>query len=103
MSTTTVGVMSRPDPEVRPAAKVYSAAFKAEVLAELDAVGVCKVVEARTSAPPLGSRPCHGIAFIVSVALRSRSLRRRSHRRSILAHSQNENTTTAQPASTSIT
>lgn len=37
MSTTTVGVMSRPDPEVRPAAKVYSAAFKAEVLAELDA------------------------------------------------------------------
>ncbi len=39
MSTTTVGVMSRPDPEVRPAAKVYSAAFKAEVLAELDAAG----------------------------------------------------------------
>lgn len=37
MSTTTVGVVSRPDPEVRPAAKVYSAAFKAEVLAELDA------------------------------------------------------------------
>ena len=37
MSTTTVGVMSRPDPEVRPAAKVYPAAFKAEVLAELDA------------------------------------------------------------------
>ncbi|MEO5841462.1 MAG: helix-turn-helix domain-containing protein [Acidimicrobiales bacterium] len=31
--------MSRPDPEVRPAAKVYSAAFKAEVLAELDAAG----------------------------------------------------------------
>jgi transposase-like protein len=37
MSVTTVGVMSRPDPEVRPAARVYSAAFKAEVLAELDA------------------------------------------------------------------
>ena len=34
MSTTTVGVMSRPDPEVRPAETVYSAAFKAEVLAE---------------------------------------------------------------------
>jgi hypothetical protein len=29
--------MSRPDPEVRPAAKVYPAAFKAQVLAELDA------------------------------------------------------------------
>lgn len=39
MSTTTVGVVSRPDPEVRPVAKVYSAAFKAEVLAELDAAG----------------------------------------------------------------
>ena len=32
--------MSRPDPEVRPAAKVYSAAFKAVVLAELDEDGV---------------------------------------------------------------
>ena len=39
MSTTTVGVMARPDPEVRPAAKVYPAAFKAQVLAELDAAG----------------------------------------------------------------
>ena len=39
MSTTTVGVMSRPDPEVRPAARVYSASFKAQVLAELDAAG----------------------------------------------------------------
>ena len=29
--------MSRPDPEVRPAGKVYPAAFKAQVLAELDA------------------------------------------------------------------
>ena len=39
MSVTTVGVMSRPDPEVRPAGKVYAAAFKAQVLAELDAAG----------------------------------------------------------------
>ncbi len=39
MSVTTVGVMSRPGPEVRPASRVYSAAFKAEVLAELDAAG----------------------------------------------------------------
>ena len=39
MSATAVGVVSRPDPEVRPAAKVYSAVFKAEVLAELDAAG----------------------------------------------------------------
>jgi transposase-like protein len=31
--------MSRPDPEVRPAARVYPAAFKAQVLAELDAAG----------------------------------------------------------------
>jgi Tfp pilus assembly protein FimV len=31
--------MSRPDPEVRPAGKVYPAAFKAQVLAELDAAG----------------------------------------------------------------
>ena len=37
MSTTTVGVMSRPDPEVRPAPRAYSAVFKAQVLAELDA------------------------------------------------------------------
>lgn len=37
MSITTVGVMSRPDPEVRPAGKAYPAAFKAQVLAELDA------------------------------------------------------------------
>jgi hypothetical protein len=37
MSIATVGVMSRPDPEVRPASRVYSAAFKAEVLAALDA------------------------------------------------------------------
>lgn len=39
MSVTTVGVMSRPDPEVRPAGKVYPAAFKSQVLAELDAAG----------------------------------------------------------------
>lgn len=31
--------MPRPDPEVRPAGKVYPAAFKAQVLAELDAAG----------------------------------------------------------------
>jgi len=31
--------MSRPDPEVRPAARVYPASFKAQVLAELDAAG----------------------------------------------------------------
>jgi transposase len=37
MSTTTVDVMSRPDPEVRPEPRTYSAAFKAQVLAELDA------------------------------------------------------------------
>lgn len=37
MSVTTVGVMSGPDLEVRPVPKVYSAAFKAQVLAELDA------------------------------------------------------------------
>lgn len=37
MSTTTVDVMSRPDPEVRPVPRTYSAAFKAQVLAELDA------------------------------------------------------------------
>ena len=39
MSVTTVGVMSRSDPEVRPAGKVYPASFKAQVLAELDAAG----------------------------------------------------------------
>ena len=39
MSTTTVAVMSRPDPEVRPASKTYPASFKASVLAELDAAG----------------------------------------------------------------
>jgi hypothetical protein len=39
MSTTTVEVMTRRDPEVRPMSKVYPAAFKAKVLAELDAAG----------------------------------------------------------------
>ena len=40
MSTTTVELMpSRPDPEVRPAPRVYSAVFKAKVLAELDSAG----------------------------------------------------------------
>lgn len=39
MSTNTGVVRSRPDPEVRPAGKVYPAAFKAQVLAELDAAG----------------------------------------------------------------
>ena len=39
MSGSNVGVMSRPDPEVRPAGKVYPAVFKAQVLAELDAAG----------------------------------------------------------------
>ena len=32
--------MSRPDREVRPSSRVYSAAFKAQVLAELDAAGL---------------------------------------------------------------
>ena len=39
MTATTVGVMSRPDPEVRSACKVYPAVFKAQVFAELDAAG----------------------------------------------------------------
>ena len=40
MSTTTVELVpSRPDPEVRPAPRVYSAVFKARVLAELDGAG----------------------------------------------------------------
>ena len=39
MFTTNVGLMSRPDSEVRPPSRVYSAAFKAQVLAELDAAG----------------------------------------------------------------
>lgn len=37
MSVTTVGVMPRPDPEVRPARQSYPPAYKLKVLAELDA------------------------------------------------------------------
>ena len=38
MSVTTVeGVVSRPDPEVRPARQSYPAAYKLKILAELDA------------------------------------------------------------------
>lgn len=36
MSVTTVGVVSRPDPEVRPARQSYPAAYKLRILAELD-------------------------------------------------------------------
>ena len=36
MSVTTVGVMSRPDSEVRPVRQSYPAAYKLRVLAELD-------------------------------------------------------------------
>jgi transposase len=36
MSVTTVGVTSRPDPEVRPAHQSYPAAYKLKILAELD-------------------------------------------------------------------
>ena len=36
MSVTTVGVVSHPDPEVRPARQSYPAAYKLKILAELD-------------------------------------------------------------------
>jgi len=40
MSVTTVGAMvSRPDPEVRPARQSYPAAYKLKILAEIDAAG----------------------------------------------------------------
>ena len=79
---------------------------------DLDDLGIIEeIVESgATEHAPLGLRRRRHVvnasstsAGLIGVVVASGSLRRRSHRRSIVAHIQNENPTTAQPASTSMT